>query len=136
VKEKKVLAVTEKNVDEMVENIKAGKIDFDIMIAQLSLMPKLAVLAKTLGPKGLMPSPKAGTAVEDVEKAVLDLKSGKIEYRADKNNIVHLAVGKISFGTERIHQNFSVIMGVLPYKKIESIYLSTTMGPSIRVNRK
>lgn len=136
VKEKKILEVTEKNVDEAVENIKAGKIDFDIMIAELKLMPKLAVLAKTLGPKGLMPSPKAGTAVEDVAKAAEDLKSGKVEYRADKNNIVHMPIGKISFGPERVYQNYEAVLKALPVKKIDSIYLTTTMGPSIKVAKK
>ena len=83
-----------------------------------------------------MPSPKAGTAVEDVAKAVEDLKGGKVEYRADKNNIVHMAIGKISFGAERVHQNLTALLGVLPYKKIDSIYLTTTMGPSIKVAKK
>jgi len=136
VREKNILDVTEKNIDEVVENIKAGKFNFDIMIAELKLMPKLSILAKTLGPKGLMPSPKAGTAVEDVAKAVEDLKGGKVEYRADKHNIVHMPIGKISFGAERVHQNFSALIGVLPYKKIDSIYLTTTMGPSIKVAKK
>ena len=136
VKEKKVLEVTEKNIEEVVENIKAGKIDFDIMIAELKLMPKLAVLAKTLGPKGLMPSPKAGTAVEDVAKAAEDLKSGKVEYRADKFNNVHMPIGKISFGAERVYQNYEAILKALPVKKIDSIHLATTMGPSIKVAKK
>ncbi len=133
VKEKKILEVTEKNIDEALEKIKAGKIDFDIMIAELKLMPKLASLAKILGPKGLMPSPKAGTAVENVAKAAEELKSGKVEYRADKTNIVHLAIGKVSFGNERIYQNYEAIINALPYKKIDSIYLTTTMGPSIKI---
>lgn len=136
VKEKKILEVTEKNIDEVVENIKAGKFDFDVMIAELKLMPKLSVLAKILGPKGLMPSPKAGTAVEDVAKAAEDLRSGKVEYRADKTNIVHMPIGKISFGAERVYQNYEALTGVLPYKKIDSIYLTTTMGPSIKVAKK
>jgi len=83
-----------------------------------------------------MPSPKAGTAVEDVAKAVEDLKGGKVEYRADKYNILHMPIGKISFGAERIYQNFSALTGVLPSKKIETIYLTTTMGPSIKVAKK
>jgi large subunit ribosomal protein L1 len=136
VKEKKILEVNEKNIDEAIENIKAGKFDFDIMITELKLMPKLSVLAKILGPKGLMPSPKAGTAVEDVAKAAEDLRSGKVEYRADKTNIVHMPIGKISFGAERVYQNYEALIGVLPYKKIDSIYLTTTMGPSIKVAKK
>lgn len=136
VKEKKVLGVTEANVEEVIANVKAGKIDFDVMIADLKVMPKLAMLAKTLGPKGLMPSPKAGTAVENVEKAAEELKGGKVEYRADSFNIVHMPLGKISFGAERIKQNYDAVIGVLPFKKIESLYLTTTMGPSIKVAKK
>lgn len=136
VKEKKVFVVTEKNAEEAIEKVKSGKIDFDIMIADLKVMPKLVVLAKVLGPKGLMPSPKAGTAVEDVEKAASDLAGGKVEYRADKTNIVHMPIGKISFGAERVHQNYEALIGVLPYKKIDSIYLTTTMGPGIKVAKK
>jgi large subunit ribosomal protein L1 len=136
VKEKKIKEVTEANADEVIADIKAGKLDFDVMIAELKAMPKLAQLAKVLGPKGLMPSPKAGTAVEDVAKAVEELKSGKVEYRADKFNIVHMPLGKISFGPERVKQNYDAVIGVLPFKKIESIYLSSTMGPSVTVVRK
>lgn len=136
VKEKNVLGVTESNVDEVLANVKAGKIDFDVMIADLKVMPKLAMLAKVLGPKGLMPSPKAGTAVEDVAKATEELKGGKVEYRADSFNIVHMPLGKISFGDERIKQNYDAIIGVLPFKKIESLYITTTMGPSIKVAKK
>lgn len=133
VKERKILEVTEKNIEDVVTTIKAGKIDFDIMIADLKVMPKLAQMAKILGPKGLMPSPKAGTAVEDVAKAVEELKGGKVEYRADKDNNIHLAVGKISFGAEKIHQNCEAVLGAIPKKKIDSMHLATTMGPSVRV---
>lgn len=136
VKEKKIKEVTEANADEVIADIKAGKLDFDVMIAELKAMPKLAQLAKVLGPKGLMPSPKAGTAVEDITKAVEELKSGKVEYRADKFNIVHMPLGKISFGPERVKQNYDAVIGVLPFKKIESIYLSSTMGPSVKAARK
>ena len=136
VKEKKLLEVTEKNVDEVVAQVKAGKIDFDIMIADLKIMPRLAVLAKVLGPKGLMPSPKAGTAVVDVEKAAEELKSGKVEYRADKDNIVHMAIGKISYGQEKIWQNYEAVVSALPSRRIDSIHITTTMGPSIKVSKK
>ena len=136
VKEKKIKEVTEANADEVIADVKAGKLDFDVMIAELKVMPKLAQLAKVLGPKGLMPSPKAGTAVEDIIKAVEELRSGKVECRADKFNIVHMPLGKISFGSERIKQNYDAVIGVLPFKKIESIYLASTMGPSVKVARK
>jgi len=134
-KEKKVLAVVESNVDEVIAKIKANKIDFDIILADMKVMPKLAVLAKILGPKGLMPSPKAGTVVEDVKKAADELRGGKVEYRADKTNIVNMAIGRISFGPEKIHQNYAAIIDRLP-KRIDSIHLSTSMGPSVKVGRK
>lgn len=135
VKEKKILEVTENNLEDTIANVKSGKTDFDIMIADLKVMPKLAELAKILGPKGLMPSPKAGTAVEDVKKAAEELRGGKVEYRADKQNIIHMVIGKISFGAEKISQNYQAILGHLP-KRIESIYITTSMGPSIKVAKK
>ncbi len=135
-KEKNVLEVTEANIDDVIANIRAGKFDFDIMVADVKMMPKLASLAKILGPKGLMPSPKAGTAVEDVQKAAAELKGGKVEYRADKTNVVHMALGKISFGPERIKKNYDAVLSVLPSRRIDSIYLTSTMGPSILVSVK
>ena len=135
-KEKTIKEVTEGNADEVIADIKAGKIDFDLLIADIKIMPKLAPLAKVLGPKGLMPSPKAGTAVADVKKAAEELRSGKVEYRADKTNIVHLPIGKISFGSEKVAQNFNALIGALPVKRIESIYLTTSMGPSVKVVKK
>jgi len=136
VKEKKILEVTEKNADDIIAKVKANKMDFDIMVADLKVMPKLAMLAKILGPKGLMPSPKAGTAVEDVARAVEELRGGKVEYRADSANIVHMPIGKISFGPEKIAKNYEALIHVLPQKKIESIYIASTMGPSIKVAKK
>ena len=134
-KEKKVLEVTLENVDQVVTDVKAGKVDFDIMIADMKVMPKLASLAKVLGPKGLMPSPKAGTVVEDVKKAAAEMKGGKVEFRADKQNIVHMAIGKISFGAEKVKQNYQAIIDHLP-KRMDSIYITTSMGPSIKIARK
>ncbi len=131
-KEKKVLEVTAENVDQVVADVKTGKVDFDIMIADMKVMPKLAQLAKVLGPKGLMPSPKAGTVVEDVKKAAAEMKGGKVEFRADKQNIVHMAIGKISFGAEKVRLNYQAIVDHLP-KRMDSIYITTSMGPSIRV---
>ncbi|MFA5927516.1 MAG: 50S ribosomal protein L1 [Patescibacteria group bacterium] len=135
VKEKRILAANDKNVEEIIAKVKKGDIDFDVMIADLKVMPKLAQLAKTLGPKGLMPSPKAGTAVENVEEAIEELKRGRVEFRADKFNIVHMPIGKISFGIDRIRENYDALMSHLP-KRLESIYVSTTMGPSIKVKGK
>lgn len=136
VKEKKIREVVESNVNELIADIKAGKIDFDVLIADIKIMPKIAILAKVLGPKGLMPSPKAGTAVADVAEAVKELRGGKVECRADKNNVVHMSLGKITFGAEKIKMNYDAVMGVLPTKRIDSIYLTTTMGPSVKVVRK
>jgi len=134
-KEKNILEVTAENVDEVIANVKAGKLDFDLMLADIKVMAKLAQLAKVLGPKGLMPSPKAGTVVEDVKKAAAELKGGKVEFRADKNNVVHMSLGKITFGADRIKQNFQAVMDHLP-KRIDSIYLTTSMGPSVKISRK
>lgn len=134
-KMKKAVGITEKNVDEMIEKIKANKLEFDILVADLKVMPKMAVLAKLLGPKGLMPSPKAGTAVENVDEAILELEGGKVEFRADKDNIVHLAIGKVSFGAEKIRLNYEALFSHLP-KRIDSIHLATTMGPSVKVVKK
>jgi len=134
-KEKKVLEVTEGNVDDVVTKVKTNKIDFDVMIADMKVMPKLAVLAKVLGPKGLMPSPKAGTVVADVKQAAAELRGGKVEYRADKNNIVNIAIGRLSFGVEKIQQNYTAILDKMP-KRIDSIHLSTSMGPSVKVERR
>jgi len=134
-KEKKLLEVTDENVDQVIADVKAGKMDFDLMITEAKQMPKLAQLAKVLGPKGLMPSPKAGTVVEDIKKAAAELKGGKVEFRGDKQNIVHMAIGKISFGHERIKQNYQAILDHLP-KRMESIYITTSMGPSIKVSKK
>lgn len=135
VKERKVLEVTAENADQVIADVKAGKTDFDIMIADLVIMPKLAPLAKVLGPKGLMPSPKAGTAVADVKKAAAELRGGKIEYRADKQNIIHMVIGKISFGADKVKANYQAVIDHMP-KRVDSIYLSTSMGPSIKVGRK
>lgn len=135
VKEKKILEVIESNADEVIETIKAGKIDFDLLIVDIKVMPKFAQLAKVLGPKGLMPSPKAGTVVADVAAAALELKAGKVEFRADKLNIVHMSLGRVSFGSEKIKLNYDAIISHLP-KRIDSIYLTTTMGPSIKVSKK
>lgn len=136
VKEKKVLGVDEKNVEDVVTEVKAGKIDFDILVATPSAMPKLAQLAKVLGPKGLMPNPKAGTVAEDLKEAMEDFKGGKVEYKADKGNIVHLAIGKVSTDDVKIKENYDALLAAMPQSKIVSVYLTTTMGPSVRVKVK
>ncbi len=116
--------------------------DFDVVVATPDMMGVVGRLGKVLGPKGLMPSPKAGTVTMDVTKAVNDIKAGKIEYRVDKNNIVHCPIGKASFGKEKLADNFNALMGALIKAKpaaakgqyLRTVVVSTTMGPGIKLN--
>ena len=116
--------------------------DFDMLIAAPSFMAKLGKYAKTLGPRGLMPNPKAGSVNADVAKAVKEAKAGKVEYRVDSTGIIHLSVGKVSFGGGKLDQNASAILDAVKAAKpsslkgnyILSIFVATTMGPSIKVN--
>ncbi len=119
--------------DELIETVKKGKIDFDILLATPEMMPKLAVVAKILGPKGKMPSPKAGTITTDPEKTKTELSTGLIEYKTDAHGIIHLAVGKVSWEDEKLQANIETILGVLPKKNITSITLASTMSPGIKV---
>ncbi len=136
VKEKKVLTVDDKNIEEVIAKVKSGKIDFDIMVAHPSVMPRLASMAKTLGPKGLMPNPKAGTVSEDVKSAAEEFKGGRIEYKADKSNNIHIAVAKAKLADDKIQANIDAAISQFPANKIESIHLTTSMGPSVRVSVK
>ena len=116
--------------------------DFDVVIASPDMMGVLGRLGKVLGPKGLMPNPKAGTVTPDVAKAVAEAKAGKIEYRLDKTNIIHCPVGKMSFGAEKLQENFDTLLGAIIKAKpaaakgqyIRSCVIATTMGPGIKVN--
>lgn len=116
--------------------------DFDVVVATPDMMGVVGRLGKVLGPKGLMPSPKAGTVTMDVAKAVAEIKAGKIEYRVDKNNIVHCPIGKASFGKEKLSDNFDALMGAIIKAKpatskgqyLKSVVVTTTMGPSIKIN--
>ena len=132
-KEKRIAVADEKSVDEIVANVKAGKIDFDVLLATPAVMPKLAAAAKILGPKGLMPSPKSGTVVEDTKTAVEEIKSGKVEYKEDDQKNIHLAIAKASFGKEKIMENLLAFIKILPKNKVSALYLTTSMGPSVKV---
>ena len=129
--------------DELIPKIQnEGWLDFDVVVATPDMMGVVGRLGKVLGPKGLMPNPKAGTVTMDVTKAVNDIKAGKIEYRLDKSNIVHVPVGKVSFDEAKLQENFNALMEAIVKAKpsavkgqyLRSITLSTTMGPGVKVN--
>ena len=129
--------------EDMVEKIqKEGWLDFDVVIATPNMMGLVGRLGKILGPRGLMPSPKAGTVTPDAGKAVAEAKAGKIEYRLDKTNIIHCPIGKVSFGAEKLKENFDALLGAIIKAKpaaakgqyIKSCVIASTMGPGIRVN--
>ena len=119
-----------------------GFMDFDVCIAAPNMMGLVGRLGKVLGPRGLMPSPKAGTVTPDVAKAVTEAKAGKIEYRLDKTNIIHCPIGKVSFGAEKLGENFTTLLDAIIKAKpaaakgqyIRSCVLATTMGPGVKVN--
>ncbi|GEM_PF-197599 len=132
-KEKKVLAISNTNIDDVLKQIESNKIDFDIAIATPDVMPKLAKVARVLGPKGLMPNPKSGTVTTDLDKAKAEFAGGRIEFKQDKGGAIHQAIGKVSFDDEKLLQNLNTLLGALPSGKITSISLSATMGPGIKV---
>ena len=123
--------------------MKENWFDFDVVIASPDMMGVIGRLGKVLGPKGLMPSPKAGTVTPDVAKAVTEAKAGKIEYRLDKTNIIHCPIGKASFGTEKLVENFNTLIGAVIKAKpatakgqyIKSCVIASTMGPGIKINQ-
>ena len=128
---------------DLVEKIqKENWFDFDVVIATPDMMGVVGRLGKVLGPKGLMPSPKAGTVTPDVAKAVTEIKAGKVEYRLDKTNIIHCPIGKVSFGAEKLAENFNAIMGAIVKAKpaaakgqyIRSCVCASTMGPGVKIN--
>ena len=116
--------------------------DYDVVVASPDMMGVVGRLGKLLGPKGLMPSPKAGTVTPDVAKAVKEIKAGKVEYRLDKTNIIHCPIGKVSFGAEKLSENFNALMSAIVKAKpaaakgqyIKSCVVASTMGPGIKVN--
>ena len=129
--------------DELIPKIQNdGWFDFDVVVATPDMMGVVGRLGKVLGPKGLMPNPKAGTVTMDVTKAVNDIKAGKIEYRLDKANIIHCPIGKASFSEEKIQENFDALMDAIVKAKpaalkgqyIKSLTLATTMGPGVKIS--
>ena len=129
--------------EELVQKIQTENfMDFDVVIATPDMMGLVGRLGKVLGPRGLMPNPKAGTVTMDVAKAVQEAKAGKIEYRLDKTNIIHCPIGKASFGADKLGENFDALIGAIIKAKpaaakgqyIKSCVVSTTMGPGIRIN--
>ena len=118
--------------------------DYDVVVATPDMMGVVGRLGKVLGPKGLMPNPKSGTVTMDVTKAIKEIKSGKVEYRLDKTNIIHLGFGKVSFGAEKLAENYDALMGAIIKAKpaaakgqyIRSVSVSTTMGPGLYINQK
>ncbi len=128
---------------DMVEKIqKENWFEFDVVVASPDMMGVVGRLGKLLGPKGLMPSPKAGTVTPDVAKAVQEVKAGKIEYRLDKTNIIHCPIGKVSFGPEKLSENFAALMGAIIKAKpaaakgqyVKSCVTASTMGPGVKVS--
>lgn len=129
--------------DDMIQKIQSENwFGFDVVVATPDMMASLGKIARILGPKGLMPNPKAGTVTMDVTKAVTEIKAGKIEYRLDKNNIIHCPIGKVSFGADKLKENYMTLLDAIIKAKpaaakgtyLKSIAISTTMGAGIRIN--
>ncbi len=129
--------------DDMIQKIQTENwFDYDVVVATPDMMASLGRIAKLLGPKGLMPNPKSGTVTMDVAKAVTEIKAGKIEYRLDKNNIIHCPIGKVSFGAEKLIENYNTLFDAIVRAKpaaakgtyIKSVAISTTMGAGIKIN--
>ena len=129
--------------DDMIEKIqKENWFEYDVVVATPDMMASLGRIARVLGPKGLMPNPKSGTVTMDVVKAVNEIKAGKIEYRLDKTNIIHCPIGKVSFGYEKLRENYDALLDTIVKAKpaaakgtyLKSIAVSTTMGPGIKIN--
>ena len=129
--------------EDLVQKIqKENWFEFDVVVATPDMMGVVGRLGRVLGPKGLMPNPKSGTVTFDVTKAVEEIKAGKVEYRLDKNNIIHVAIGKVSFGGEKLAENFATLMSAIVKAKpasakgtyLRSITVASTMGPGVKIN--
>lgn len=129
--------------DELIAKIAGGFMDFDVVVTTPDMMGRVGRLGKVLGPRGLMPNPKAGTVTMDVTKAINESKAGRIEYRLDKTNIIHCPLGKVSFGTEKLTENFNALLGAIIKAKpaaakgqyIRSCVVAATMGPGVKINQ-
>jgi len=141
-KEAETAGADEVGAEDLVEKIQGGWLDFDVAIATPDMMGAVGKLGRVLGPRGLMPNPKTGTVTFDVDKAVKEVKAGKIEYRTDKAGIIHAPIGKVSFDAEKLVDNFATLVETLIRVKpaaakgtyLKSITVSSTMGPGIRIN--
>ena len=129
--------------EEMAQKIQSENwFDFDVVIATPDMMGVVGRLGRVLGPKGLMPNPKSGTVTMDVAKAIAEVKAGKVEYRLDKTNIIHTPIGKVSFGTEKLTENFNALLGAIIKAKpaaakgqyLRSVTVASTMGPGVKIN--
>ncbi len=128
--------------DDLIAKINGGWMDFDVVIASPDMMGVVGRLGKVLGPRGLMPNPKAGTVTPDVAKAVAEAKAGKIEYRLDKTNIIHCPIGKVSFGVEKLQENIDALLGAIVRANpaaakgqyMRSCTVASTMGPGVKIN--
>lgn len=129
--------------EEMVEKIQTeGWMDFDVVVSTPDMMGVVGKIGRILGPKGLMPNPKSGTVTFEIEKAVNEIKAGKVEYRVDKESIIHVPIGKVSFGTDKLRENFRELMEAVIKAKpaaakgryLKSVVISSTMGPGIKIN--
>jgi len=142
--EAKVAGADHVGLDDYVEKIKKGWTDVDVIITMPSVMPKIGALGKILGPRGLMPNPKAGTVTMDVGKAVAEVKAGKIDFKVDKYGIIHSGIGKVNFPSENLVENVKEMMSTIIKLKptaakgtyVKSIYLSSTMSPGVQVEVK
>lgn len=127
--------------EELIEKVMNGFLDFDCVVATPDIMRELSKLGRVLGPKGLMPSPKAGTVTADIEKAIKEVKAGRVEFKTDKQGGIHVGVGKRSFSVDQLHENAKQVIDAVSNSKpasikgdfIKSLFLSTTMGPGVRI---
>ena len=128
--------------EEIIAKIQQGWLDFDVCITTPDMMGVVGRIARILGPKGLMPNPKSGTVTREVTKAISEVKAGKVEYRLDKTNIVHVVIGKVSFGTEKLLENMNTVMAAIIKAKpaaakgtyLKSVAIASSMGPGIKIN--